>query len=32
MVTWVLCGKEEEESVIFSSFLSFLDSLEENKQ
>ena len=31
-MAWVLYGKEEEESVIFSSFVSFLDSLEEKKQ
>ena len=32
MVTWVLCGKEEEESVAFNSLVSFSDSLEGKKQ
>ena len=31
-MTWVLCGQEEEESVAFSSLVSFLDSLEGKKQ
>ena len=31
-MAWVLCGKEEEESVACSSIVSFLDSLEGEKQ
>ena len=31
-MAWVLCGKEEEESVVFSSLMSFLDSLDEKKR
>ena len=31
-MAWVLCAEEEEESVAFSSLVSFLDSLEGKKQ
>ena len=31
-MAWVLCGKEEEESVAFNSLVFFLDSLEGKKQ
>ena len=30
-MTWVLCGKEEEESVAFRSLVFFIDSLEGKK-
>ena len=31
-MAWALCGKGEEESVVFSSLVPFLDCLEGKKQ